>query len=124
MEKELVEVVHLLTHMKHPEIYSGFGILPPRGFLVHGPPGCGKTMLVSAIAGQLQIPLLKVSAPEIVAGVSSTNMHLKFIQCDGRAIEAKCGIQIRAAALAQGRLLVLRIHTRCLLTRGGLQHES
>ena len=56
--------------MKHPEIYSSFGILPPRGFLIHGPPGCGKTMLVSAIAGQLNLPLLKVSAPEIVAGVS------------------------------------------------------
>ncbi|XP_003747826.1 nuclear valosin-containing protein-like [Galendromus occidentalis] len=70
MEKELVEIVHLLTHLKHPEIYSNFGILPPRGFLIHGPPGCGKTMLVSAIAGQLKLPLLKVSAPEIVAGVS------------------------------------------------------
>nr|XP_033330799.1 nuclear valosin-containing protein-like [Megalopta genalis]XP_033330800.1 nuclear valosin-containing protein-like [Megalopta genalis]XP_033330801.1 nuclear valosin-containing protein-like [Megalopta genalis] len=69
-DKVLKTVCKLLAHMKHPEIFKQLGISPPRGFLLHGPPGCGKTLLAHAIAGELEIPLLKVAAPELVAGVS------------------------------------------------------
>lgn len=66
----LIEICKLLVHIQHPEVYRQIGISPPRGFLLHGPPGCGKTLLANAIAGELGIPLLKVAAPELVAGVS------------------------------------------------------
>ncbi|XP_017794673.1 PREDICTED: nuclear valosin-containing protein-like [Habropoda laboriosa] len=69
-DKVLKLVCKLLAHMKHPEIFKQLGISPPRGFLLHGPPGCGKTLLAHAIAGELGIPMLKVAAPELVAGVS------------------------------------------------------
>lgn len=69
-DKVLKTVCKLLAHMKHPEIFKQLGISPPRGFLLHGPPGCGKTLLAHAVAGELEIPLLKVAAPELVAGVS------------------------------------------------------
>ncbi|KAK5604765.1 hypothetical protein CRENBAI_010880 [Crenichthys baileyi] len=69
-EEVLTEVCKLLVHMRHPEVYQHLGMVPPRGFLLHGPPGCGKTLLAQAVAGELQIPMLKVSAPELVSGVS------------------------------------------------------
>ncbi|XP_051937001.1 nuclear valosin-containing protein-like isoform X2 [Hippocampus zosterae] len=69
-EATLTEICKLLIHMRHPEIYQQLGMVPPRGFLLHGPPGCGKTLLAQAVAGELDLPLLKVSAPELVSGVS------------------------------------------------------
>ncbi|XP_035029345.1 nuclear valosin-containing protein-like isoform X2 [Hippoglossus stenolepis] len=69
-EDTLTEVCKLMIHMRHPEVYQHLGMVPPRGFLLHGPPGCGKTLLAQAVAGELQLPMLKVSAPELVSGVS------------------------------------------------------
>ncbi|KAH7884860.1 P-loop containing nucleoside triphosphate hydrolase protein [Phlebopus sp. FC_14] len=54
----------------HPEIYLHTGVQPPRGVLLHGPPGCGKTLLANAIAGELGVPFISISAPSIVSGMS------------------------------------------------------
>jgi ribosome biogenesis ATPase len=54
----------------HPEIYRHLGVEPPRGVLLHGPPGCGKTLLAHAIAGEIGVAFIKISAPEVVSGMS------------------------------------------------------
>lgn len=65
---QLMELVGL--PILHPEIFESTGVEPPRGVLLHGPPGCGKTSIANALAGQLQVPFIPVSAPSIVSGMS------------------------------------------------------
>ncbi|CAG9799899.1 unnamed protein product [Chironomus riparius] len=70
MDKSLKELCELVMHIKHPEMYRHIGLPPPRGFLLHGPPGSGKTLLAHAIAGQLDVLFVEVPATELIAGVS------------------------------------------------------
>nr|CAB3483107.1 unnamed protein product [Digitaria exilis] len=67
IEQLLVEVVVPLCS---PELPHDLGVRPLSGLLLHGPPGCGKTTLAHAIANETGVPFYKISAPDIVSGVS------------------------------------------------------
>ncbi|KAG0170571.1 hypothetical protein DFQ28_001880 [Apophysomyces sp. BC1034] len=66
--EEIMELIAM--PLAHPEVYIHTGVQPPRGVLLHGPPGCGKTRLAHAIAGELGVPFINISAPSIVSGMS------------------------------------------------------
>ena len=51
--------------LKHPERFTKLGIKPPKGILLHGPPGCGKTLLARAVATESQANFISVRGPEI-----------------------------------------------------------
>ena len=57
------QLVRQLFHLKNPEIYETIGVKPPTGILLHGPPGCGKTLLAKATVGQLGLKIIQVSTP-------------------------------------------------------------
>lgn len=68
--KVLESVCRILIHMKHSEIFRQLGVSPTRGILLHGAPGSGKSLLANAIAGELDVPILKIAPPELIGGVS------------------------------------------------------
>lgn len=71
IEQILSDLRHLVVYpLTHPEVFSHLGVNTTTGVLLHGPPGCGKTMLASAIAGTTAVPYFKVAAPEIISGMS------------------------------------------------------
>ncbi|KAH6588021.1 hypothetical protein BASA50_010885 [Batrachochytrium salamandrivorans] len=71
IEQIAKELNHLVClPLGHPEIYRHLGVDLPRGILLHGPPGCGKTMLAKAIAGEAGVPFICIAAPVVVSGMS------------------------------------------------------
>mmetsp|Transcript_7111 Transcript_7111/g.8864 ORF Transcript_7111/g.8864 Transcript_7111/m.8864 type:complete len:793 (-) Transcript_7111:3919-6297(-) len=61
----LQSTIELPLH--NPTLFSDFGISPPRGILLHGPPGTGKTMLLRCVANETNAHVLTVNGPSIVS---------------------------------------------------------
>ncbi|MEE9134364.1 MAG: CDC48 family AAA ATPase [Nitrososphaerales archaeon] len=62
--RRLREIVEL--PLRHPQVFARLGIEPPKGILLHGPPGCGKTLLAKALANESEINFLSLEGPEIM----------------------------------------------------------
>lgn len=61
---------HLVLPLLKPEVYVKQKISIPRGILLHGPPGCGKTVISRAFAAELGVPFVEIQGPSIVSGMS------------------------------------------------------
>ena len=63
--KKIREMVEL--PLRHPELFKRLGVEAPKGVLLHGPPGTGKTMLAKAVAGETSSNFISIGGPEIVS---------------------------------------------------------
>ncbi|MDW8010866.1 MAG: CDC48 family AAA ATPase, partial [Sulfolobales archaeon] len=53
--------------LKYPDVFEKMGIRPPRGILLYGPPGCGKTLLAKAVATEANANFIAIKGPEILS---------------------------------------------------------
>jgi transitional endoplasmic reticulum ATPase len=65
VKKALKETIEL--PLKDPEVFKRMGITPPRGVLLYGPPGCGKTLLAKAVANESQANFISIKGPEVMS---------------------------------------------------------
>jgi transitional endoplasmic reticulum ATPase len=67
MEREVAKIREMIElPLSHPEIFERLGMTPPKGVLLHGLPGCGKTLLARAVAHESDADFIYVSGPEII----------------------------------------------------------
>ena len=81
--REMVELP-----LRHPELFQRLGIEPPKGVLLHGPPGCGKTLLARAVANESEANFFSINGPEIMSkfyGESEARLREMFQQAQKNA---------------------------------------
>ncbi|HEY3006765.1 MAG TPA: ATP-dependent zinc metalloprotease FtsH [Micromonosporaceae bacterium] len=77
------EVTEIVDFLRHPERYRRLGAQIPRGVLLSGAPGTGKTLLARAVAGEAKVPFFSISAAEFIefiVGVGASRVRDLFDQ--------------------------------------------
>ena len=75
------EVAEIIEFLRHPKKFQKIGGRIPRGILLVGPPGCGKTLLAKAISGQANVPFFSISGSDFVemfVGVGASRVRDLF----------------------------------------------
>ena len=81
--REMVELP-----LRHPQLFRHLGIKPPRGILMYGPPGSGKTLIARAIANETGAFFFLINGPEIMsklASESESNLRKAFEESEKNA---------------------------------------
>ncbi|KAL0421777.1 UNVERIFIED_CONTAM: Cell division cycle protein 48 [Sesamum latifolium] len=81
--RELVELP-----LRHPQLFKSIGVKPPKGILLYGPPGSGKTLIARAVANETGAFFFLINGPEIMsklAGESESNLRKAFEEAEKNA---------------------------------------
>jgi len=85
-KKQLYQIRELVElPLRHPQLFSTVGVKPPRGILMYGPPGSGKTLIARAVANEAGAFLFVINGPEIMSkmsGESESNLRKAFEEAE------------------------------------------
>jgi ATP-dependent Zn protease len=76
-----IEISEFVDFLQNPEKYNQMGARLPKGALLTGPPGCGKTLLAKACAGEAGVPFITMSGSDFVemfVGVGASRVRNLF----------------------------------------------
>lgn len=88
LKEAKIEVMEFVDYLKNPERYKKLGAKVPKGALLLGPPGCGKTLLAKAVATESNVPFLSMNGSEfieIVGGLGAARVRNLFAEAKKRA---------------------------------------
>jgi transitional endoplasmic reticulum ATPase len=74
--------------LRYPELFERLGIEPPKGVLLHGPPGCGKTLIARAVAHETSAHFVHINGPEVIDkwyGASEASLRKIFDEAQRHA---------------------------------------
>ena len=87
--KQLAQIREMVElPIRHPELFKNIGIKPPRGILMFGPPGSGKTLIARAVANETGAFFFLINGPEVMskmAGESEGNLRKAFEEAEKNA---------------------------------------
>ncbi|MBI4333894.1 MAG: CDC48 family AAA ATPase [Chloroflexi bacterium] len=102
LHKEINRIREMIElPLKYPELFEKLGIDPPKGVLLHGPPGCGKTLIARAVAHETSAYFTHISGPEIMGkfyGESEGRLRKVFEEAQAHAPAILCIDEIDAIA--------------------------
>jgi transitional endoplasmic reticulum ATPase len=86
VRKQLAQIRELVElPLRHPQLFKNIGVKPPKGILLYGPPGCGKTLIARAVANETGAFFFLINGPEIMskmAGESESNLRRAFEEAE------------------------------------------
>ena len=81
LDEEKEELIEIVDFLKKPEKFSKMGAKIPKGVLLYGKPGTGKTLIAKAIAGEADVPFISMSGSEFIemfAGLGASRVRKLF----------------------------------------------